>query len=277
MSAPPALGRRVLSRRAGVGPGQFLDGVASGDPGPTAVTFWSRLATDHPRSGARLIVARDEGMRHVVATRVVATGRSINGTVKTRVGRLKPASEYFYIWESGNDVSEIGRARTLPDPSSNQPFNIAFSSCQNYRQGFFSPHGRAAAEDLDLYIFLGDYIYAEGRAQQPGDPREDGFDANDLRTYRRKYRMYRTDPGLRELHRVHPTVHVWDDHEVENNYTDNNPAPSPLQRSAAYRSAFEWLPRVVDRSDRFRIYRRIPLGRTAEVFLLDERQYRAVD
>jgi alkaline phosphatase D len=277
LSAPPALGRRLVSSRAGVGPGRFLDGVASGDPGPTSATFWSRLSTERPRSGARLIVARDAGMRKVVSTRVVPTGRSIDGTLKTRVGKLKPSEEYFYVWESGNDVSDVGRLRTLPDPTSNQPLNIAFSSCQAYSHGYFSPHVHAAAEDLDLYLFLGDYIYAEGRRSGPEDPRDDGFDANDLRSYRRKYRMYRTDPALRELHRLHPSVHVWDDHEVENNYTDNKPAPSPLQRAAAYRSAFEWLPRIVTRTDRFRIYRRIPLGRTAEVFLLDERQYRAVD
>jgi alkaline phosphatase D len=277
LSAPPALGRRLTSRRAGVGHGRFLDGVASGDPGPTSATFWSRLSTSRPRSGARLIVARDPGMRKVVTTRVVPTGRSINGTLKTRVGKLKPYEEYFYIWESGNHVSDIGRVRTLPDPSSTQPLNIAFSSCQNYSHGYFSPHNAAAAEDLDLYIFLGDYIYAEGRRQQPDDPRADTFNANDLRSYRRKYRMYRTDEALRKLHEAHPTVHVWDDHEVENNYTDNKPAPSPLQRSAAYRAAFEWLPRRVTPSDRFRIYRSIQLGRTAEVFLLDERQYRTVD
>jgi alkaline phosphatase D len=277
LSAPPAFGRRVLSKRAGMGPGRFLDGVASGDPGPTAVTFWSRLSTGRPRSGARLIIARDEGMRHVVSTRVVPTGRGINGTLKTRVGRLKPSSEYFFLWESGNDVSDVGRVRTLPHPTSTQPLNIAFSSCQNYGHGFFSPHVHAAGQDLDLYMFLGDYIYAEGHRPAPGDPRVESFDANDLRSYRRKYRMYRADPGLRELHRLHPSVHVWDDHEVENNYTDFRPAPSLLQKSAAYRSAFEWLPRIVDRGERFRIYRRIPLGRTAEVFLLDERQYRTVD
>ena len=41
---------------------------------------------------------------------------------------------------------------------------------------------------------------------------------------------YRRDEGLRELHRLHPAVHIWDDHEVENNYSDNLPAPAPLQR-----------------------------------------------
>jgi alkaline phosphatase D len=276
-AAPPALARRAFSRRAGVGPGAFLEGVASGEPSANAITFWSRITTGRPRSGARLIVASDEGMNKVVATRLVPTGSAINGTLKTRVGRLKPYTEYFYLWESGTGVSPVGRARTLPHPSSTQPLTLGFSSCQEFRQGYFTPHLDAAAANLDLYAFLGDYIYAEGRTPNADQVRPDGTNANDLRSYRRKYARYRTDEALRELHRVQSCVHIWDDHEVENNYTDNHPAPSPLQRTAGYRASFEWLPRTVDKADRFRIYKRISLGQTADLFLLDERQYRTVD
>ena len=267
----------ATSRRPGVGFGRFRDGVASGDPSYQAITFWSRLRTERPRSGARLIVARDAGLRRVVATRVVPTGRGIDGTLKTRVGGLKPHTEYFYVWQSGNDVSPVGRALTMPHPSSDQPLTIGFSSCQHYARGFFSPHVDASRQDLDLYCFLGDYIYAERQLPSPQDPRLDMRDANDLRSYRRKYRLYRADEGLRELHRRHASVHVWDDHEVENNYTDNRPAPSAMQRGAGYRAAFEWLPRTVYGRDRFRLFKRIPMGRMADLFLLDERQYRTVD
>jgi phosphodiesterase/alkaline phosphatase D-like protein len=158
-----------------------------------------------------------------------------------------------------------------------QALNLGFSSCQDYRQGYFTPHRDAAAQNLDLYAFLGDYIYAEGHAPNPSQIRTDTINANDLRRYRRKYALYRSDEALREFHRVQSSVHIWDDHEVENNYTDNRPAPAPLQRTAGYRASFEWLPRTVDRQDRFRIYKRIPLGQTADLFLLDERQYRTVD
>jgi phosphodiesterase/alkaline phosphatase D-like protein len=89
--------------------------------------------------------------------------------------------------------------------------------------------------------------------------------------------MYRTDAGLRELHRLHPALHVWDDHEVADNYTDNRPAPAALQRNAGYRAAFEWVPRVVEPRERHRIYRRLAFGTTAEIFLLDGRQYRTGD
>jgi alkaline phosphatase D len=276
-AVPPAWAGRLLSQRAAVGKGRFLDGVASGEPSVKAVTFWSKLSTHRPSSGARLIVARDEGMRKVVATAVVPTGRSIDGTLKARIGGLKPHTHYYYVWESRQDVSPVGRTRTLLPPDSRQAQRLGFSSCQSYGHGYFRPHADAAARDLDLAVFLGDYIYEVRRLASQTNVRADPLDSNDVRSYRAKYRLYRSDKGLRELHRVHPAVHIWDDHEVADNYSDGRPAPSAAQRSAAYRVAFEWLPRMVFPRDRFRIYKRIPLGLTADLFLLDERQYRTVD
>ena len=104
--------------------------------------------------------------------------------------------------------------------------------------------------------------------------RTDRTDAVDLASYRYKYALARADAGLQELHRLHPALHVLDDHEVENNYSDNLPPPQPLQRYAGYRAASEWIPRVVNKRDRFRIYRRVPLNANAELFLIDTRQYR---
>ncbi len=274
-AVPPAWGR-LTSTRAGIGPGRFLDGVASGEPGPTAVTFWSRIQTARPRSGARLIVATDKGMDHVVATAVVPTGRGINGTLKARIGGLKPHTQYFYLWHSSTSHSPVGRTRTRPAPGSNTPLRLAFSSCQHYAHGYFSPHANAAQEDLDMYTFLGDYIYERGRVPA-GAIRLDHLDANDLASYREKYRLYRADAGLRELHRMLPIAHVWDDHEVANNYSQNNPAPSLSQRVAGYRAAFEWLPRMVFPDERHRIYKSLSFGSVAEVFLLDTRQDRTGD
>ncbi len=113
-AVPDVWAKPLLAKRARVGPGAFPDGVASGEPGPTAVTFWSRLETPRPRSGARLVVATDPGMRKVVATTVVPTGAGLNGTLKARVGGLQPGTQYWYAWESGTDVSPIGRTRTAP-------------------------------------------------------------------------------------------------------------------------------------------------------------------
>jgi len=272
-AVPPAWAKRLLPAKRRIGPGAFNDGVASGEPSSTAVTFWSRLETSRPRSGARLVVATDPGMRHVVAHTTVPTGRGVNGALKARVGGLKPHSEYYYVWESGTGVSPIGRTRTAPPPGSAQPLLLASSSCQSYGVGYYNAHADAAAlADLDVYMFLGDYIY-EARARKDA-LRDDEIQAVDLATYRAKYALYRSDPNLRELHRLHPVLVIWDDHEVENNYSDNNP-PTPLARRwDGYRASFEWQPRMSPRNDRHRVYRQFSYGAYADIFLTDERQYR---
>jgi phosphodiesterase/alkaline phosphatase D-like protein len=272
-AVPPAWAKQLLPPRRRIGPGSFGDGVASGEPTQNAITFWSRLETSRPRSGARLVVATDPGLRKVVAHAVVPTGRGVNGALKTRIGGLRPHTEYYDVWESGTNVSPIGRTRTAPPPGAAQPVHLGVSSCQNYGGGYFNAHADAAAQaDMDLYLFLGDYIY-EAKSRKDA-LRGDDIQAVDLATYRAKYALYRSDPGLRELHRVHPIAHIWDDHEVENNYSDNNPAPALAQRYAGYRAAFEWLPRMSFPKDRHRIYRQLSLGALADVFLTDERQYR---
>jgi alkaline phosphatase D len=272
-AVPPAWAKRLLPAKRRIGPGAFNDGVASGEPSSTAVTFWSRLETSRPRSGARLVVATDPGMRHVVAHTTVPTGRGVNGALKARVGGLKPHTEYYYVWESGTGVSPIGRTRTAPPPGSAQPLLLASSSCQSYGVGYYNAHADAAAlADLDVYMFLGDYIY-EARARKDA-LRDDEIQAVDLATYRAKYALYRSDPNLRELHRLHPVLVIWDDHEVENNYSDNNP-PTPLARRwDGYRASFEWQPRMSPRNDRHRVYRQFSFGAFADIFLTDERQYR---
>lgn len=272
-SVPPAYGR-LTSKRVGIGPGAFKDGVASGEPSSRAVTFWSRLTTDRPRSGARLIVATDAGMRNVVARARVPTARGVNGTLKARVGGLDPHTEYFYLWQSANHTSPIGRTRTAPPKGSQTAIRMAYSSCQHYNWGYFSPaHYNAAAEDLDLYVFLGDYVYENGLVV-PTPVRADRIDAVDLASYRRKYKAYRKDPGLRELHRRHPMVHIWDDHEVFNNYSRNDPPPSGSQRTAGYRAAFEWMPRMAMPRQRYRLYKKLSFGANLDLFLIDTRQYR---
>jgi alkaline phosphatase D len=272
-AVPPAWAKQLLPRKRRIGPGAFNDGVASGEPGQTAITFWSRLETARPRSGARLVVATDPGLRKVVAHTTVPTGRGVNGALKARVGGLKPHTEYYYVWESGTGVSPIGRTRTAPPPDAAQPLNFGVSACQNYGIGYFNAHADAASiPDMDLYLFLGDYIYEQ--KSRKDTLRGDDIQAVDLPTYRAKYALYRSDAGLRELHRIHPVAHIWDDHEVENNYSDNNPPPSLAQRYAGYRAAFEWLPRMSFPKDRHRIYRKLPFGALADVFLTDQRQYR---
>ncbi|MGE4428039.1 MAG: alkaline phosphatase [Solirubrobacteraceae bacterium] len=267
---------RLLPKARGVGRGRFLDGVASGEPGPNAVTFWSRLRTSRPRSAARLVVAEDEGLTRTVATVVVPTSAGVDHTLKARIGDLQPGRHYWYAWQSADDVSPIGRTKTAPAPDSRAEVVVGFSSCQSYPHGFFNAHRDALAhDDIDIYVQLGDYTY-EYEYGEYGDLRggDVDFASVDLTTYRDKLRLYRSEAPLRELHRRFPMVHTWDDHEVADNYTDGEPSPSAMQRNAGYRASFEWLPRIAFPGDRFRLFRTLRYGANVELMMLDERQYR---
>jgi phosphodiesterase/alkaline phosphatase D-like protein len=264
---------RLLTGTRDVGPGAFLDGVASGEPAQDAVTFWGRITTDRPRTAARLIVSSDPDLRTIVATVLVPTSSGVDHTLKARVPGLRPDTHYWYVWQSRDGMSPIGRTKTAPDPQSAKEVAVGYSSCQRLTAGFFNAHKDAAAYDLDLYAFLGDYTYEYAATRDSGGA-ADELTTNDITSYRAKLRFYRSDPHLRELHRLHPTVHVWDDHEVADNYTDGEPAPSALQRAAGYRASFEWHPRLSVPGDRYRLYRNWRLGKNAEMFMLDQRQYR---
>ena len=89
-------------------------------------------------------------------------------------------------------------------------------------------------------------------------------------------------PTCRQLHRRHPVIAVWDDHEIANDTwrggAENHDAGegSWASRSRGGRRAWmEWLPvRQTGRSSRFRIHRRFRFGRHVELWMLDERRFR---
>jgi alkaline phosphatase D len=84
------------------------------------------------------------------------------------------------------------------------------------------------------------------------------------------------------MHAAHAFIPTWDDHEVEDNWagatgghqTPNRRVPYEQRRFNGLRTFFESMP--IRRPERggFKLYRSISLGGNAELFLLDERQYR---
>jgi alkaline phosphatase D len=108
------------------------------------------------------------------------------------------------------------------------------------------------------------------------------------RGYRDLYAGYRSDPLLKEMHRLCPWIVTWDDHEVQNNYTGNlsNVGDTDFEtlRIAGYRAYYEHMPlrarAMMGALERFRrdarlqIYDRYDFGRRARFHVLDARQYR---
>ncbi len=271
--------------------GTFPQGVASGMPSQQSITLWSRLEGFSRDRFVNLEVARDPDFGSIVARRRVRARAGRDHTVETRLRSkaLEPGGEYFYRFETRTGSSPVGRFRTLRPADSRDPFRIVFFSCQDYQAGFYNAHRAIAAEDADLVVCLGDYVYE--RTFYEG-PRRDTLGANGdgevqtLPEYRAKYRLYKSDPDLQAMHAAHPFVAIWDDHEVEDNYAASNPGdaagdrrgqPFVARQRAAYDAFYEYMPFkpvIANPEKGSDLYRRLPLGANAELFLLDERQYR---
>lgn len=269
--------------------GTFAEGVLSGDPTPDGATVWTRLSDVEGAGTVELEVARDRGFHKVVARGLIRTSPTIDHSVKSRVVNLSPHQEYWYRFSTRGSESPVGRFRTALPPDSRQPVRFAFWSCQDYTFGHFNAHRLLAAEDVDFVVNLGDYIYAEayyaandGRGGVRTDPI--GF-SETLDQYRGKYKLYRSDPALRKMHSLFPMISIWDDHEVEDNYAGGagptgglSPelAYSTARRDAAYRAFFDSMPTYGAKGPGSnRIYRAMRFGKTVDLVMMDQRQYRA--
>ncbi|MCW3063221.1 MAG: hypothetical protein JWN32_393 [Solirubrobacterales bacterium] len=305
LDGPAAAARSRRPRRKAKYPlaraGAFSLGVMSGFPGTADAVLWTRLDGQEHNVGVTVEVATDQGFRHVVDRAKVASPSFRDHTVRYHAGRgLAPGREYFYRFHTKTTSSPVGRLRTLRPPDSRQPLRVGVFSCQSYEAGYYTAQAGLAAEpDLDLVLCLGDYIYEHhyydgpaGRKDTTG-PNHDG-DVQTLGEYREKYRLYKADPSLQAMHAAHPFVPIWDDHEVEDNYAGAGPDsvskdPAHLENDNAYRrrvpfaerqrngyaSFFEYQPFLRARPAGTKIYRTVPLGATATLFLTDERQYRS--
>lgn len=264
--------------------GAFRQGVAAGLPGPHGIALWTRVEDLEQGARMRLEIATDRGFRHVVHSQRVRTIPRSDQTVKVPIRSpvLRPHEQYFYRFETATEHSPVGRFRTLPPTDSHAPLRIGFFGCQSYTEGFWAAHrGLAAEDDLDLVICLGDYIYEyqRGVTNVRNDTIGTEGEARSLADYRAKFRLYRSDPLLRNLHSRHAMMFLWDDHEVVNDYWRNGQEgavrPNFAKRRAdAYRAWFEHQPIPRIRRGSSRIYRSLRIGTLAELLFLDERQYR---
>lgn len=289
---------------AWAGPPGFLSdpfslGIASGDQTNKGVVLWTRIAPSPlepdggmPRRnvGVRWRVATDENMRHIVRSGRALASPTLAHSVHVELEGLEPAREYFYQFKVGSETSPIGRTKTAPSPDAHvRRLRFAFASCQSWPDGYYSAYNHMAEEDLDLVIHLGDYIYEDGIDATGGYrnvfvPDQFRSETTTLARYRLQHSLYRTDPDLQAAHARFPWVVTWDDHEVENDYTDGIPETPPggrrflRRRAAAYRAYYEHLPlrgRSRPRGPDMRLYRRLLWGDLAQFRVLDTRQYRS--
>ncbi|MEU6989172.1 alkaline phosphatase D family protein [Streptomyces sp. NPDC046465] len=280
----------------------FTLGVASGDPLPSSVLLWTRLAPAPYEPGGGLPqervtvqweLAHDARFRRVARRGTVTAHPEFSHTVHVEADHLDAGRTYYFRFRTGRWVSETGRTRTAP-PAGSRPgaLTLAAVSCQAYHDGYFTAYKHLAQDDVDVVFHLGDYLYeyavnAAGGARNYTDrtlPAHFNKETKTLEDYRLRYALYKHDPDLRAAHAAHPFVVTWDDHEAENNYAgdvsenDDPPAEFLLRRAAAYRAYWENQPlrrKQLPSGPDAQLYRRLTWGRLAQFDILDTRQYRS--
>lgn len=262
----------------------FPQGLASGDPRPTAVVLWTRVeARDGNRGPIAVVleVARDPDFALLVVERELVATAATDHTVRVVVESLEPDTPYFYRFLAGADTSRLGRTRTASTPDADRAVRLVAFACQHYEQGFFGAWRRLVEDDaaappeeqIDFVLNLGDFIYeyavlaghedqalidAAGRQRLlPPFPegtakRPNGYPyAETLEDYRHLYRTYLSDPHLQAARARWPFVSTWDDHEFSNDcwqsrstYT-NAGEPAQRRRLAANQAWFEYIPALL--------------------------------
>jgi alkaline phosphatase D len=264
---------------------RFALGVASGHPRADRLVLWTRL-TGHElpeRVDVRWELAHDEAFRNIAASGVDVAESAWAHSVHAEPVGLQPGRWYWYRFTALGQRSAVGRTRTAPAPDAVvSALRFTIASCQRWDHGHYAAWRHMATQEIDLVLFLGDYIY-----EYPSPPvavrLHDGPMTRSLDQYRARYAQYKSDPALQAAHAAAPWMAVWDDHEIENDYAAETPQMAdPFfnhRRAAATQAYWEHMPfpKVMrPRGTEMRLYDRYDWGTLARIHALDNRQYRDV-
>ena len=270
----------------------FTLGVASGEPSPNGMVLWTRLmpSPQRPLLGASTVrwqLAHDAQFTRIAQQGEAQATPDWGHSVHVEVRGLEADRWYFYRFMADGEVSTMGRTRTAPAPGQlPQRLRVVFASCQRWEHGYYAAWRHARADDPDLVLFLGDYMYeyatpkkTDGlaRTQALAYPRT-------LAAYRDRYALHKSDPDLQAMHAHCPWVVTWDDHEFENDYAGTNGVGDATalatKRLAAWQAYYENMPlraaAIAKGVGAPHIYRRLAWGDLAELLVLDARQYRDI-
>ncbi|MCZ4607003.1 alkaline phosphatase D family protein [Streptomyces sp. Lzd4kr] len=289
----------------------FTLGVASS---PLNNVLWTRLASEPLASDGRggmpdhdiwitWKVARQADKTDIIASGQAATEAEWGHSVHVEVPDLPQNTEVFYWFEYGVDPegnpfsSRVGRLKTAPAFSSAADFTLRVGviSCTNLEHGYFHSYRNIAAQQLDLVVCLGDFIYADSylsegghakvRTHLPeGAPNEECFTLADFRV---RHAQYRLDEWEQELRASTGMLFTIDDHEIDNDWGGSSPeaqfsaGPKTFwqRRENGLRAFWENLPLPNDMRPQLSLmpntYRTLHWGRLADFHLLDTRQFRS--
>jgi alkaline phosphatase D len=236
----------------------FPLGAQVGDPLPGSAVFWAWTA---PGVSVRLVVVRWDGAAWVAQTTVETSADDAGFVHVTVEGLVADTALGFQFVDPAGAGSEVGHARTAPDPAAEGVVSVGFTSCLQQRHEVF-PSLQATQIDgpLDAFLFLGDTGYFDDLV---------GIDA-----YRALWQRQLAAPGIRDVLRSAAAIYTWDDHEFQNNL---DPVADVDALAWGRQAFFEATPSRRDDEDPNRRWRALRLGAAVEIFVLDCRTERRAD
>jgi alkaline phosphatase D len=191
--------------------------------------------------------------------RAIASFTPLEGTVELATfGGLEPDTEYAFTVHTVFQTVHEGSFRTLP--RSEGLVRIALGSDIHPGSAPYASFERIEERLPHVFVGLGDQVYADRSPLGPVGPYADAYDA----LYRRAWR----EPSLRSCWSHVPSVLVWDDHDIWNNF-DGTMSP---ERFSAARSAYTRYQR--SRSEGTNAWSILDLG-PASMFIADTRSFRS--
>jgi alkaline phosphatase D len=205
------LPRRLLA--ATLGYPRLLEGPMIGASNTQGFTVWSRASGAF---GVAVEYATDRAFTDVQSTAVVIAREADDLVTQIELTGLKPDTPYYYRIKTDGIADRHQplpfRTRTAPDKP--RPIRIAFGSCARLQIDQQQPVFDAiAAMEPDLFLWLGDNIYADSDA-------EAAFTDN--------YARQRAVNSLQPLLRSVPQLAMWDDHDFGYNDSDGTNAVKPM-------------------------------------------------
>lgn len=254
----------------------FPDGVASGEVTPTSAVLWARVDQATP---LKVEVSEDPGFQGPAAFKQTVHPSPSDGlTVHALATDLAPNTRYYYRWRHGSATSPVGEFRTAPEANVPADVRFVFTADSDNLQQFvdgntFQVLNQALTEDPDFWVYLGDTIYSDS-SLRPAP-------ALTLDEYRDAYQQNRTLAALRNILAGTSTYAIWDDHEVQNDYSGQTVDPT---RYANGRRAFlDYMPMIESNLPEDPscagdpLFRTFSWGSSVDVFVLDERSCRSAD
>lgn len=285
LAAAPSI-RLDAHARAGTDP--FALGVASGDPSNDGFVLWTRLVgpalgvLEASAVAVQYEVSADHSFRDIIRNGSTLARPEGAHSVHVEVVGLPAGRPFWYRFHALGATSPVGRAITVPQTTDR--LRLAVTSCQHWEQARFGTYRDMIAQEPDLVLQLGDYIYEQSYPDVPTARSFGAPEPRDLAGYRQRHALYKTDPDLQAAHRACPWVVTWDDHEVLNDYanlanrTGESPTMFAARRAAAYQAYFEHMPirpSLWRNAASPRLYRAVDWGDLASLSVLDTRQYRS--